>query len=225
MNRRSGADDGLFLVGVTGGAASGKSTFVERLAAGGPSFVLSADHVGHAILERPAVARLLAEAFGGDILDSDGKVLRDVLGPRAFATEGSLARLNAIVHPPLLEELRERIDAAARDGFVGMAILDAALLVEWDLGGWCDLVVAVLAPPAQRIERLMRERGRTEDVARTIVLRQLPDEARARYADRTLSNDGSVADLAQRGGVLAREVWGLAGAALARRGHALPGGG
>ncbi len=191
--RRPASRDGLYVVGVTGGVASGKSTFVEILAAVGPSFVVHADLVGHDILERPEVARPLAAAFGGDILDSEGRVRRPVLGPRAFASPEALARLNAIVHPPLLARLREILEAQARAGFEGLAILDAALLVEWDVGSWCDIVVAILAPPERQVERLMRNRARSEAEARAIVARQLSGAIRATYADFTLANEGTLA--------------------------------
>src|SRR6185503_15985118 len=137
----------------------GKSTFVARLAALGPTRVIDADREGHRTLTDPSVARAIAEAFGEEVLDAYGRVVRGVLGPLAFASPEALARLNAIVHPPLLARIAERIAELGREGFEGIAAIDAALPVEWEAGRWCDRVVAVLASPDAQIERLVRDRG------------------------------------------------------------------
>jgi dephospho-CoA kinase len=189
--RRPAGDDGAYVVGVTGGVASGKTTFVDVLAAGGGARVIDADRLGHAILRRGDVARALAAAFGDDVLDGQGAVQRDVLGPRAFATPESLAQLNAIVHPPLIAELDRILAAYTRTSYAGLVILDAALLVEWDGGDRCDEVVAVIARPETQVARLVRDRGRTPEEARAIVERQLPAAARAAYADVVIENDGT----------------------------------
>ena len=189
--------DTLYVVGVTGGVAAGKSTLVALLkSAGGPgTFVIDADKLGHAILARPPIARELADAFGSDVLDSMGHVRREVLGPRAFADDASLARLDAIVRPPLIVELDKILAAHARrpapaSGGGRLAILDAALIVEWDAGDRCDEVVAVVAKPETQVERLMRTRGKSEEEAKAIVARQLPAATRAAYADHVIENDG-----------------------------------
>lgn len=212
--------DRLYVVGVTGGVASGKSTLVAELraaagagsgfAGAGPSVVVvDADRLGHAILARPAIARALASVFGADVLDpSTGAVRRDVLGPRAFADDASLARLDAIVRPPLVEELdRILLAHAATPAPAGrLVVLDAALLVEWDAGDRCDEVVAVLAQPETQVERLVRTRGKTEDEARAIVARQLPRAARAAYADVVIENDGTMEEFRAKARTVAESV-------------------
>jgi len=216
--RARGPGDPFYVVGVTGGVASGKTTLVALLkAAGGPgTFVIDADKLGHAILARPAVARELADAFGSDILDTTtGHVKRDVLGPRAFADDASLARLDAIVRPPLIVELDRILAAyaaapAPAAGGGRLVILDAALLVEWDAGDRCDEVVAVIARPETQVERLMKTRGKTETEARAIVARQLAASARAAYADHVIENDGTPEDFVERARRLAAEIAGVA---------------
>ena len=216
--------DGLYVVGVTGGVASGKTTLVAVLrAAGGPgTTVIDADRLGHAILARPAVARALAAEFGADVLDpATGLVRRDVLGPRAFADDASLARLDAIVRPPLLAELGRILEAHAAAAPAGgrLVVLDAALLVEWDAGGRCDEVIAVIATPGTQVERLVRARGKSEEEARAIVARQLPGAARAAYADHVIENDGTMDDFLQKARGTAAAVGGRAARAFGRRGH------
>lgn len=224
--RVRGLGDRLYVVGVTGGVASGKSTLVAVLrAAGGPgTAVIDADKLGHAILARAGIARALAEAFGADILDpATGEVRRDVLGPRAFVDDASLARLDAIVRPPLIVEL-DRIlaahaaQAATPEAAARLVVLDAALLVEWDAGDRCDEIVAVIAGPETQVERLVRMRGKSKEEAQAIVARQLPAAARAAYADRVIENDGTMDEFLAKARGVGAAVHGRATAALVARG-------
>jgi len=203
--RRRAARDGLVVVGLTGGLGAGKSTVARALAAAGAR-VVDADRMGHAVLEEAGVRRELAAAFGADVLGADGGVRRDELGRRAFATPEALARLNAVVHPRLLSRLRDEIESLAAEGYRGLVVLDAALLVEWDLGAWCDVVVAVTAPLEARRRRAQTALGLSDADVEARLARQLPEEERVRYADRVLVNDGSVEDLAERAAALAAEL-------------------
>jgi dephospho-CoA kinase len=131
------------------------------------------------------------------VLDPSGNVRRDVLGPRAFADDASLARLDAIVRPPLIAELDRILAAysgrpAPSGGRARLVILDAALIVEWDAGDRCDEIVAVVAKPEMQVKRLMKARDKSEEEARAVVARQLPAETRAAYADRVIENDGEL---------------------------------
>ena len=203
--RRTNPSDGLYVVGVTGGIASGKSTFVTSLAATMPAIVIDADRAGHDVLERPEIARALAGAFGDDVLDAQGKVQRGVLGPRAFSTPERLATLNRIVQEPLTDAIERRMQEQAGQGFTGLLVLDAALLVEWDKGAWCDLVVA-----GTGLSRAEAERR---------IAAQLPDGARAAYADLVIENQGTLEEFERACEAAAQAIQGRARAALAARGR------
>ncbi len=219
--RRDHPADGLYIVGVTGGIASGKSTLVPLLLAAFPSVLVDADRLGHAVLEQPEVARALAAEFGADALDDRGRVIRGVVGARAFAGPARLEALDAITRPPLLALVESTIEAHAARGFVGLLVLDAALLVEWDKGAWCDRVVCVVADPAVRARRLGARTGLDPAAAAQRIAAQLPDAARAARADETITNEGSLDDFRARGAALAARVAALARATLAARGHVL----
>ena len=214
--RRVAPRDGLYVVGVTGGVASGKSTFVRHLAAAMPSVVVDADRVGHGVLDRAEIAGQLVRAFGEDVLDEEGRVRRAVLGPRAFATPERLATLNHIVQGPLTGAVEEEL-ARLAGTFHGLVILDAALLVEWDKGSWCDFVVAVTADPRERVERLVLRTGLGRAEAERRVDAQLPDGTRAAYADATLENAGTLAEFEAASRECARAIAARALAALAAR--------
>jgi dephospho-CoA kinase len=215
--RRKDPQDRLYVIGVTGGIASGKSTFVHAFADQGPCVTVDADRLGHAVLEDARVAQALADAFGKDVLDADGRVDRAVLGPRAFATPARLAALNAIVHPPLLTSAQATIAQMAARGFAGPCLLDAALLVEWDAGRWCDRVVAVLADPARQVEFLVARAGLSADDAERRIALQLPNAARAAYADDVLENDGDLEAFEARARALADALLARSRAELAAR--------
>jgi dephospho-CoA kinase len=169
--------------------------------------VVSADRIGHELLADPGVRRELEAAFGAWIRGADGELDRSRLGRLAFASPQALEKLNAISHPRLLQRLRGELDGLAAGGFTGIVVLEAALLVEWDLGPWCDLVIAVVAAEEERLRRAIRQRGFTAEEARERLERQLPDEVRVRYADLALENDGSLGDLEARAGELVERLW------------------
>ena len=192
--RRAPIDDGLQILGITGGMCAGKSTVVEILEERG-AHVLNADKFGHEILRDPRAKQELVAAFGDGILGDDGEIDRSRLGRRAFAGPNELRQLNRISHPRLLGRLREELAELTRQRFRGLVVLEAALLVEWDLGRWCDEVWVVTAPEAVRIDRAMTQRGLSENEARERLERQLPEAERVRYADRSIVNDGSLEEL------------------------------
>ncbi|HKA25371.1 MAG TPA: dephospho-CoA kinase [Candidatus Eisenbacteria bacterium] len=195
--RRREGHDGLYVVGLTGGLGAGKSSVAQALVQGGARLV-DADRLGHQVLEDPRVRSEIAESFGRDVLGPDGRVKKDELGRRAFADPESLQRLNAISHPRLLTLLRSALLGFAAAGVHGLVVLEAALLVEWDLGAWCDEVVVVTAPRAERARRAAAARGLSPEEVEARLDSQLPEEVRVRYADRVLVNDGSREALAER---------------------------
>lgn len=184
----------MLTVGLTGNAGSGKTTVADRWRDAGVT-VVDADRLGHAVLEEDAEARgaLVAE-FGAEILDADGRIDRGALGRAAFAAPGRVARLNAIVHPPLLERL-DRVLERARETGAEIAVVDAALVFEFGLGEVLDVLVLVTAPAGLREERLRRGRGMDGERFRRITETQMPDEEKVAASDYVIVNDGSIEEL------------------------------
>jgi len=180
---------GRFLVGLTGGLASGKSTVAGRLADAGFR-VLDADEIV-AELYRPDArgAAAVAELFGGGVLAAGGGVDRPRLAEVVFADAEARRRLEAAIHPLVRERFREI--AAEADGVV---VYEATLLVEAGRAGEFDLVVSVESPPAAQLERAV-VRGMDADAARARLAVQGDGELRRRAAHRILWNDGSLEDL------------------------------
>lgn len=195
--RRAPAGDGLFIVGLVGRAGSGKSAVANTLAADG-AIVIEADLVGHEVTDRdPEVRAALAREYGDDIYRSDGRLDRARVAASVFRDPVARARLDRLVHPRLVARLEERLEGLRARGTRGVVVLDAALLLEWGLERDCDAVIAVTAPQAEQVARLMRGRGWTEAEAEGRLMAQRTDEAFNAAADVTLDNTGSIEDLAR----------------------------
>ena len=151
------------IIGIIGGMGAGKSTVVALLNEIQPVSYISADLVGHEILLKgqPAYTPIL-EAFGKEILDDTGEIVRKRLGHVVFGDEEKVRKLNEITHPIIKNRVIERIAEAkiARPG--QHIILEAALLLESGLVDLTDLVVAVYADPDIRVQRVIAREGLDE---------------------------------------------------------------
>ena len=192
--RRPASGKAPFVVGVVGPAGSGKSTLARALAGPGTR-VLDADRLGHEITDGDvAVREALAAEYGADVYRADGTLDRARVGARVFSDPGALARLNALVHPRIVERLRAGI--AAAEG-LDTVVVDAALLLDWGFERECDAVVAVVAPRALQIERLRRTRGWSEEEAVLRLATARGNEAFGALADEVVVNDGDEAAAAR----------------------------
>ena len=193
------------MLGLVGPTGSGKSLVAQALAADGAR-VLDADRMGHDITDHdPDVRAALIAEYGADVYRADGKLDRRRVAERVFEDATALARLNELVHPRIVERLRQGIAEAVRDGFEGVVVVDAALMMDWGFERECDAVLAVLAPPALQRARLMAARGWSESQASRRLARARSNEAFAALADETVLNDGGEAEaVAAARGALAK---------------------
>lgn len=184
-------------VGLTGGLASGKSSVAVMLARRGAE-VLDADGLVHE-LYRPGGegAQQVAELFGAEVLAGDGAVERDALSRRVLADAEALERLNRAVHPLVrarvagwLAELGTRPGGAP-----GVAVVEAALLVETGSYRDYDLLLVVWCRPEQQLERALA-RGVDEGRALALLKAQLPLDSMLAVADIVVDNSGSREQLA-----------------------------
>ncbi len=175
---------------VTGGIGSGKSTLMEFLKEKGAGIVL-ADEVGHENLHNPEMKAELVQAFGKEILDTNGEIIRSELAARAFATPEDTARMDAITQPRLYEGCLRHVASVGQTHEVvvlEMAILDG----RDDFYKHADIVVAVTTSPEVRVRRLMESRGFSEEDARNRLASQAPEENRLAIADVVFTNDGTL---------------------------------
>ncbi len=190
----------MFLVGLTGGIASGKST-VSRLLGCHGAAVVDADVIAREVVEpgAPALAAIV-ERFGNGVLRSDGSLDRERLGAIAFSDPEANADLRAITHPEIGRVIGERMTALA--GTDRVVILDAALLVETARGGLAMLIV-VAADLDVQVERMMRDRALSRAEAEARIASQAPLADKLAAADLVVWNNGTIEELEAR----VDEVW------------------
>jgi len=179
-----------FLLGLTGGLASGKSTVADMLSDLGCR-VVDADELV-AELYRPGRpgARAVRELFGDGALTDEGAVDHAEVARRVFADADARRRLETAVHPLVRRRFAEIAEEATED----LVVLEATLLVEAGYAEDFDLVVSVEAPEELRVRRAV-ERGLEPEAARARLEAQGDGEVRRAAADRILVNDGTLEEL------------------------------
>lgn len=186
----------MFVIGLTGGIGTGKSSVCRVLGTLGAA-VVDADAVAHAAYEPGAAAwRSVVDAFGEAVLDCGGRIDRKRLGDIVFNDRGGLRKLNAIVHPDVRRRLEERIRELDRAG-ADVVVIEVPLLVEAIREGreWAEMLdeVWVVAAPEDRIIQRVWERSRMgEAAARSRMESQASDRERIEYADAVIDNGGSL---------------------------------
>lgn len=181
----------MYLLALTGGIASGKSTVARRLASHG------AIHIDADQLARSAVApgssglRQIRERFGPAVFTGAGDLDRAALGAIVFADPESLADLNAIVHPAVRELGDEEIARAVRQNADAIVVYDVPLLVEGGVMFDWDLVVVTEAPPEVRIDRMVHLRGMSEKEAHQRIANQASEDERRAIADVVIDTSGT----------------------------------
>ena len=181
----------FLLVGLTGGIATGKSTVTALLAS--PSVrVVDADALAREVVEpgTPAHARIVAE-FGKDVLRPDGRLDRARLGEIVFPDPAKRKWLESVTHPAIRARFEQIMADLEREGFDGILVWDAALLVESGGHKKMDKVVVVTTDPETQLRRLMARDGSTEAAARARTASQMPLAVKARAGDYVIDNSGS----------------------------------
>jgi dephospho-CoA kinase len=208
----------MLRIGLTGGIGCGKSTVAAMMRALG-CHVLEADKMAHQLIEpgQPAYDAVIRE-FGRDICapaaapqgqrdarpgghpdgHSDGRpherIDRAKLAAIVFADPAQLARLNAIVHPPLLAEIDRELSRLESSDPGGIAVIDAALLIEFNHYKRLDRIVVVWCTPEQQLARLTDRsfgRGMPREQAQGRIAAQLDLQAKRKLADDVIDCSGT----------------------------------
>jgi dephospho-CoA kinase len=189
----------MLRIGLTGGIGAGKSTVSATFNECG-GIIVDGDVIAREVVE-PGTEGLaqLVQAFGEDILLSDGALNRPALAAKAFVDDEQRAKLNGIVHPLVGRRRLEIIESVPDNAVV---VEDIPLLVETGMAPMFPLVVVVTAPEEIRVQRLIK-RGMDEADARARIAAQASEDQRRAIADVLLDNSGSQDDLIQR----ARDLW------------------
>ena len=196
----------MLRVGLTGGLACGKS-FVGEILRGYGCLLIHADELGHAVLAPGGEAYDdVVREFGGEILDAGGRIDRRALADRVFGTPDRLAVLNRLVHPPVFQrEDRLIAEFAARDPH-GIAVVEAAILIETGSYRRYDRIVLVTCREDQQRERALRRDGASLSDVSARLSRQMPLEEKRNYAQFVIDTSGEKEDTARQTRALYQEL-------------------
>lgn len=177
----------MFIVGLTGGIASGKSTVAERFAAHDID-VIDADALAREVVApgEPALAQLVRE-FGDEILDPDGALDRPRVRERAFADDAFRRRLERVTHPAIALRMQARLQASRSP----YTILMVPLLVETGQHRLVQRVLVVDLPPEAQRSRLMQRDEVDATQAEAAIAAQAARERRLALADDIIDNHHS----------------------------------
>ena len=179
----------MYVIGLTGGIASGKSTVSNFLR-----------ELGAVVIDADAIARQLAnpqqplwqkfvERFGEAVLLADKSLDRKKIGAIVFADKAQRRWLDKVSHPLIEKELR-RLLAACKAQQAEIVVLDVPLLYEVQWDKLTDEVWVVYVDEQTQLERLQRRDAMPESLARQRIAAQLPLEEKARKADFVIDNMG-----------------------------------
>jgi dephospho-CoA kinase len=198
-----------FRVALTGGIASGKSTVAGLFAALGVP-VIDTDVIAREVVEPGQQALTqVAEAFGADVLDADGRLDRKRMRERIFADADARRRLEAILHPAIRAEMERQSQAAGGP----YQVLVIPLLAEGGRRDHVDRVLLVDVPEELQIQRVMWRDGVSHDEAQASLNAQATRAQRLAMADDVLRNTGRVDDLREQVAGLHQQFLRLAAAA------------
>jgi dephospho-CoA kinase len=184
----------MLKVGLTGGLACGKTFVGEALASCG-CLLIQADELGHEALAPGGEAYdAVVREFGRGILASDGSIDRPELADRAFGSPDRLARLNALVHPPVVRREEELIAEFAARQPNGIAVVEAAILIETGSYKRFDRMILVTCSEQQQVERALRREGALQAGVRARLSRQMPIEEKRKFADFVIDTSGDKED-------------------------------
>jgi len=180
----------MLRIGLTGGLASGKS-FVGRALAELGCHLLKADDLGHQVLDQTSPAYVqVVQAFGSNILDEEGHIVRRRLGSLVFSDPERLALLNSIVHPAVIQKEEEWMRRILVEDPYGIAVVEAAILIETGSYKRFHKLVLAVCSTEQQIERAMKRDGLSREEVVERLQRQMSLEEKRKLADYVIDTSG-----------------------------------
>ena len=180
----------MYIIGLTGGIASGKSTVSGMLRSLGAK-VIDADQIARQVVQ-PGCAALeeIAAVFGSSVLSDDGGLNREALGKIVFNNSEARQKLNDITHSRICEEVWKAIVQLEREGY-NMVVLDVPLLFESGWDAQVNEVWVVAVPLDVQIGRLMKRNRFTREEALARIASQMDLKSKVERADVIIDNGAS----------------------------------
>ena len=177
----------MLTLGLTGKTGAGKSTVASYLKENG-CYIIDGDVIARQITEKGSeILPVLQKAFGEDILDENGELIRKKLAERAFSSKDNTALLNSITHPVIKQRCSDEMKKAESLGYK-TALIDAAALLDSDCKDLCQKMIVVTAPEEIRLERILQRDAITNEQALSRIKAQKSDEYYFSHADIIIRN-------------------------------------
>lgn len=185
-----------FVLGITGGIATGKSSVVQHfIDLGFP--VVDADIIARHLLDQNEQAyNEVVKVFGSEILQENGEINRQALGTLVFNHPDKLKQLDELMAPFLQESILAAIKQASQNQ--KLVIVDVPLMYEKGYDEWMDQVAVVYCTPEQQIKRLMQRNQLTEKEAKQRIDSQLPIEMKKLLAEVVFDNSNDLTQTIQQ---------------------------
>lgn len=180
-------------IAITGGVASGKSTvcqFFKELGA----YVVNADAIGHELLNPDTnLGQQIIRLLGPEILKS-GQISRSLIAEKAFKDEELLKKLEAILHPPIVQRIEELYHQAQKEEKYTSFVVEIPLVFEIGIESFYDITITVLASEREAKKRFVKS-GFLESQYENRMNRHLKPEQKASKSNYIIQNNGSIEDL------------------------------
>lgn len=191
-------------VGLTGGIATGKSTVSEMLRRRGARLV-DADRIAREVVKPGQKGNeQVWRRFGEQVFHPDGSLDRKALGAIVFRDKSARQDLNRILHPLIMQRMREEKDHWEKIDPCQVVIMDIPLLIEENLTSLVDQVIVVYVTESIQLKRLMNRDQIDETEAKQKIAAQMPIEMKKTFADIVIDNSGSLTNTERQ----VDELWG-----------------
>ncbi len=185
----------MIKIGITGGVGSGKSLITNYIGDNYNARVYLADDIANKIKEPGEICYgPIIDLLGEDILNDDKTIDKKAMAAKIFADPELLKKVNGIIHPAVKTYVLNEIKRLEDDGFKGLFVLEAALLIEDNYDEILDELWYVRVDEEIRIKRLMDSRGYSREKALSIMKKQLSDEEYRKHCKVVIDNSGSIKD-------------------------------
>ncbi|MGN1271518.1 MAG: dephospho-CoA kinase [Lactobacillus sp.] len=183
-----------YILAVTGGIATGKST-ADQFFESKNIPIVDCDKIAHDLMKpKNASWQAIRDAFGAEYLNDDQTINRKKLGQLVFSDKTALNRLNKLTHPLIFDKTIQKVKSYQNEDLV---ILDVPLYFEsgWNKRAIANSVLVITLPEATQIKRLMQRNGLTDQEAKMRIKSQMPLDEKAQLADFVVENTGTIEEL------------------------------
>ncbi|GMQ59978.1 dephospho-CoA kinase [Vallitalea sediminicola] len=181
------------IIGIIGGCGSGKSEVSNLFKNRFNAYIINADKIAHNVISKDSKAyKKIVNHFGKHILDDNGNINRSRLGKLVFSNENELQQLTDITHPYINEDITCIINELKKENEYCYIVLEITALGKGEIYSLIDEYWYVYCNIDVRLERLLKYRNISTELAMNIISKQLSDEKFREYATVIIDNSDTL---------------------------------